>query len=407
MWDKWRLIRASEDIALGGTRRRRAGGGRALRVLSNNPQPRSVAAVAPPLAPMTALDSPATTPTSGHECGCGGADPVIRRVAKLEHKLDQLADVLQRYAQQKIEEAEEISEQVKKSAATPAAKPAASAPADAAWSAKITTNILAEQSRRDRARAAILNRDVGRIVGGTRTVPGEFPSCVLLGDEADYYCTGVLIGERLVLTAAHCGRGTSRVLAGVVDQGLASVRSAQHLDVQRAVRHSEYAESRLPWNDLMLLILSEPITPSDRVQVVPLMEQGELTELDRSVAIVGFGNDDAGATRGFGRQRKAMVEVADTFNPEISEDDLREIQESKEFSAPHEFFAGEENSGIDTCTGDSGGPVYARVGEQWKLLGITSRPAQGYDVLCGDGGLYTSVPFYLDWIQEVRRRYQV
>lgn len=418
MWEAWRPIEEPEDITLGGTRRRRVGGGRALRVLSNRAPAVPVTIIGEPVGDVVRglAQSPAAV---SHDCGCGDAEPVARRVAKLEHKLEQLADVIQQYARQKIDEADEIADKVKTTATRPpvafssGAGPTLDLPdgTTVTGAAEISVHaldILAEQSRRDHGRAEELYLNAARIVGGTRSVTGEFPSCVLIGDDSRFYCTGVLIAERLVLTAAHCGRDTTRMLAGVVDQGLAAVSSAQQRSVVRALRHADYRESRLPWNDLMLLILDQPIVPSDLVQVVPLMDRSELQDFNQEVVIVGFGNNDADSTRGFGRQRKALVRVADTFNAgSTTPAQLREIQRTKGFSAPNEFFAGADNSGIDTCEGDSGGPVYVRVGNAWKLLGITSRPAEGFDVLCGDGGLYVSVPYYTDWIQEMRTRYQV
>jgi secreted trypsin-like serine protease len=62
------------------------------------------------------------------------------------------------------------------------------------------------------------------------------------------------------------------------------------------------------------------------------------------------------------------------------------------------FCAGDmENGGVDTCLGDSGGPVIINDGPA-TLVGITSWGVSG----CGEPGspgVYTRVSFFLDWIK--------
>ena len=59
------------------------------------------------------------------------------------------------------------------------------------------------------------------------------------------------------------------------------------------------------------------------------------------------------------------------------------------------LIAGVNKGGKDTCQGDSGGPLVLRSEQQSAvvLVGITS---WGYG--CGDGGVYTRVSSYKDWI---------
>lgn len=64
----------------------------------------------------------------------------------------------------------------------------------------------------------------------------------------------------------------------------------------------------------------------------------------------------------------------------------------------HVICAGGEE-GIDTCRGDSGGPLI-RVHKTVELWGVTS----GGNVECGtknSPGIYTSVKDHLEWIQSV------
>lgn len=67
------------------------------------------------------------------------------------------------------------------------------------------------------------------------------------------------------------------------------------------------------------------------------------------------------------------------------------------------FCAGHKRGRIDTCAGDSGGPILCRditkLNQPWTIFGVTS---------FGDGcgkeekfGIYTKLPNYVDWIWSV------
>lgn len=57
--------------------------------------------------------------------------------------------------------------------------------------------------------------------------------------------------------------------------------------------------------------------------------------------------------------------------------------------------SGQEGENKDTCQGDSGGPLVVFEEDRWQIVGITS-----WGFGCGDGGVYTRVGYYLDWIIE-------
>lgn len=50
------------------------------------------------------------------------------------------------------------------------------------------------------------------------------------------------------------------------------------------------------------------------------------------------------------------------------------------------------------CGGDGGGPIFIEVDGEWLVAGITSR--SGYSLLCTEGAIYTMVPSYTDWIED-------
>jgi uncharacterized protein (TIGR03382 family) len=55
--------------------------------------------------------------------------------------------------------------------------------------------------------------------------------------------------------------------------------------------------------------------------------------------------------------------------------------------------------GIDTCPGDSGGPVYLNTEYGAFLTGITSRAYDNANYACSEGGLYGRPDKIMDWIE--------
>jgi secreted trypsin-like serine protease len=67
-----------------------------------------------------------------------------------------------------------------------------------------------------------------------------------------------------------------------------------------------------------------------------------------------------------------------------------------------EFVAGAPFLDRDSCKGDSGGPAYVAVKGGWAIAGATSRATRQSDVrVCGDGGIYTRLYAFSDWIKSV------
>jgi secreted trypsin-like serine protease len=66
-----------------------------------------------------------------------------------------------------------------------------------------------------------------------------------------------------------------------------------------------------------------------------------------------------------------------------------------------EFAAGAPFLDRDSCNGDSGGPAYVQVDGEWHLAGATSRATASSLRPCGDGGIYTRIDAYEEWIRSV------
>jgi hypothetical protein len=217
-----------------------------------------------------------------------------------------------------------------------------------------------------------------RVVGGIAT--SDYRDCVAIGSPDAWCCTGTLVAPNVVVTAGHChGDCSDRVFVG---DNVEEPESGTIIEVADAVRHPDYDDDRLS-NDLSVLVLAK----DTEVQPRPLADEGVL-EAAGSVRLAGYGNTDVDSMGGYGIRRMVDVPLASN-DPKYGAD------------VDKEFVAGAPFLDRDSCNGDSGGPAYVQSGESWYLVGATSRATDSAIRRCGDGGIYTRVAVYQEWVRSI------
>lgn len=227
-----------------------------------------------------------------------------------------------------------------------------------------------------------------RIINGELVDPADqvaASTVSLIIDSNFTFCSGTLIGEQDVITAAHClyqfpanrklsvGFSTDNTKGNIVTRDVDF--KVIHEKFDTAIMNGSYIMSAP--NDIAYIHLATkaPTKP------VRYMLSGELVQKGMPMILAGFGISDM-KTKASGKLFKITLPVSDIDAP------FKEI----------EFKAVE---GKSACNGDSGGPAYATNKDgTLSLLGVTSRGSSN----CNGYDIYTDVRYFMEWIEQKRSR---
>jgi len=257
-----------------------------------------------------------------------------------------------------------------------------------------------------------------RIVGGEDAESHEWPWAAAIAynipdlDEPDYQCTGFLIHEQYVMTAAHCvgdANGTlvdnfAHVFLGHADL---SDPCGVEVKIESAIQHPDYTFDPVlvPVNDIALLKLVRPVEIGPTINTLCLPSPDEELDEVYEPYVVGWGLTDV--ENGILPNVLQELELRIVPNDNCTEA-YREIlrQEGNEtlastFSILESHICAEGLSfGKDSCNGDSGGPVMSlNLQFQHVARGVVSFGGDKCD--SGFPALYTRVSKYLGWIDSV------
>jgi hypothetical protein len=213
------------------------------------------------------------------------------------------------------------------------------------------------------------------IVGGIET--SDFPDCCAVGDDFEFWCTGTLIAPTLVVTAAHC-TGATRVFFGT---------NVDNLSAGKVVRVTQ--KHTHPAEDLQLLELERA---PDGIAPRHIAQGREVSP--GNCILVGFGATEVTGRFGYGKKRKLEnMAITSMMCQGAGEQSQHGCRPGVEMVAGHRGLV------RDSCSGDSGGPLYISRNGSISLLGVTSRGVRSLNK-CGDGGIYVRVDQFVDWIKQ-------
>jgi len=252
-------------------------------------------------------------------------------------------------------------------------------------SAAASPATLGVQHQEPTTEAGPTSRGPQGIVGGEPAAPDAFPSVVALYTRNNNFgCTGTLIAPDLVLTAGHCGLSMAGVLAGTHDL----TSGGTWYEIQDVWVHPDYASTF----DIAVYQLSEPVQGIEPAPLLLDCDARDLLVEGADTYIVGFGDIDTFATQPTDLLHAAVATIRDPYCTDPAKSCNLEV------SPGGELIAG--GDGIDTCNGDSGGPLFVETAAGMVLAGVTSRQALPSTVPCGDGGIYPRTDAFAAWVEE-------
>ncbi|XP_076075122.1 serine protease hepsin-like [Mytilus galloprovincialis] len=237
-----------------------------------------------------------------------------------------------------------------------------------------------------------------RIVGGKEATPYSWPwQVAILTRWKEQYCGGTLIAPGWVLTAAHCIRKRGKRRRVIVRIGEHDMRLVEGREVDLRL-DSDYPHHNFDYetitNDIALLKLKKPEKVKNNVEYACLPEEGEDIPDQTMCMTVGWGKEKN--THLFGSTVLQEAEV-----PIVNKKKCRKAFDYK--ITEKQICAGYKKGGIDSCAGDSGGPLLCPKNingtTRWIVYGVTS-----YGEGCGQKGkygIYTNVSHYIRWINKI------
>ncbi|KAH8280500.1 hypothetical protein KR018_008886, partial [Drosophila ironensis] len=230
----------------------------------------------------------------------------------------------------------------------------------------------------------------GRIVGGEVTTIGEFPYQVSVQYKDQHICGGAIIGERFVLTAAHCfEEPLSSEDYSVRVSSSEHARGGHLLSLRRVITHGGYSPQSHD-NDLALLILNARLNFTEYLKPVPLATESDPPPTaDTRLLVSGWGFQQEDAEAVSPQLRFVEVDLVEATQCRSAYRQVLPVTSRMMCAA---------RPGHDSCQGDSGGPLVGvqPEGGTARLYGIVS-----WGLGCANPsypGVYTRVSAFRNWI---------
>lgn len=247
-----------------------------------------------------------------------------------------------------------------------------------------------------------------QIVGGKNASLGDIPHMVGLGFDTgnggiSWKCGGSLISEYYVLTVAHCLSSDTGQLVSFARVGVVNIDEdkdyRQDFRIVERIRHPSY-EPPQKYHDIALLKLDKPVRFNTFVKPVCLDQTRDPVEFGGvEVQVSGWG------VLSFGGSTSRVLQTAnlryftrESCNQSYSTTSMRNLKRGID---PEIQICFGSDKMVDSCTGDSGGPLDKMIWDKrlHNLIGLVS-----FGKICatpGIPGIYTRVAYYIPWIEGI------
>ena len=244
------------------------------------------------------------------------------------------------------------------------------------------------------------NHSPAKIINGIESIKGAQPyMTALIYSNGDAYqgqfCGGSYIGEKYILTAAHCVEdllpSQMDVLIGVDD--LVS-EEAEHnrVGVRYIFSHEDFDTFSMK-NDIAILELE--VVPDTQAIAVGAVDDIAPLSAGDMLTVKGWGNQEADSEE----TPIFPTTLYEVELPYVDDETCRNAQDAYQSIGAEEICAGYPAGGYDSCQGDSGGPLISTQSGNEVVVGVVSwgigcAQERGYSV-------YSDVSHYSTWLEKV------
>ncbi|KFO78143.1 Enteropeptidase, partial [Cuculus canorus] len=234
-----------------------------------------------------------------------------------------------------------------------------------------------------------------RIAGGNDARRMAWPWIISLHFNSKPLCGASLISHEWLVTAAHCVYGRQlkpsqwKAVLGLYDQSDTTEPSIVVQIIDQIIINPHYMKTTKD-SEIALMHLQNKVQYTDYIQPICLPEKNQQFLPGIHCSIAGWG----GITNGDCSSN--ILQEAEV--PLISNEKCQ--QWMPEYSITENMIcAGYEMGGVDSCKGDSGGPLTYEDGNKWVLVGVTSFGSPC--ALPKRPGVYVRVSMFVDWIKNI------
>uniref|UniRef100_A0A8C5ZSH4 Mannan-binding lectin serine protease 2 n=1 Tax=Marmota marmota marmota TaxID=9994 RepID=A0A8C5ZSH4_MARMA len=239
----------------------------------------------------------------------------------------------------------------------------------------------------------------GRIYGGQRAQPGDFPWQVLLLGQTT--AAGALLYDNWILTAAHAIYGQKEEVSSLdIRMGILNRLSHNYTKAwaEAVFIHEGYTHEAGFDNDIALIKLKNKVVINSNI--MPICLPGKEAEFLIRTNDIGTASGWGLTQRGFLARNLMFVDIPIADHQKCTA--AYEKQYPGGRVTDNMLCAGLETGGKDSCRGDSGGALVFldNKTETWFVGGLVSWGS----VNCGEAGqygVYTKVINYIPWIENI------